>query len=300
MLKHFSALLAAFLLCSISAYAQQQPLTSARDYWNIPVSETIQRANDGDPFAQYTLAAMHYTGGNGPVRNQELAYLWYEKARGGLEPLATQGNSEAQYLLGELSLIPKDTAPFVPQNGIAYLQQAAQQGHVHAQIRLAGIYQRNPYDIDPDPALANYWLEQALPHITELAKQGDPQMQFTLFTVYKTGSDQVAPDPQQAQYWQQQYVQGFRNEIASLGQKPLRFFPLYMLSIYYQQSDDNEQQSNDPVKAYTTASILVERFSMPAHFIDSAEDLLRSNSDQLRHAQQLAQQCLRELTDACY
>lgn len=297
--------LCACFLCACTS--TQQPLTSADDYWHLPVNEIIQKANSGDPLAQYILASLHSMGGNGPVHNKEIARSWREKSIAGLEPLAAQGQAEAQFLLGEIYVRGMDGIPSDIERGMAYYEQAATQGHLQAQLQLARAYQSsNRYGVEPDEERVRYWQQQALPGIIQQAQQGNARMQNRLASFYENGTDGLEQDLQQAHDWRQKAMQGFRNELAASysGPQPLRITAPLLLSLYYFEPNENElsglDQFNDLVKAYTTSTLLVERFDILQELQQNIADLLSIDEAKFEHAQQLAEQCLKQLTDACY
>jgi TPR repeat protein len=163
--------------------------------------------------AQYRLGEM-YQNGIGVESNTREAKMWLSKAAGkGLQkaskaledilraeeqsilakelqslknsPIypyllsANKGDTGAKYKVGVMYLeganAPQDT-----QEGIRWLQSAANSNHTLAQLELGKIYLSGRPSIEKDYVIAMKWLEKA-------AESGDPNAQFHLANMYRKG-----------------------------------------------------------------------------------------------------------------
>jgi hypothetical protein len=112
---------------------------------------------------------------------------------------AKQGDAEAQLQLSFMYDTGQSIA--VDNNQALYwCEQAAQQGHLSAQFKLASMYYNyNDPSTAKDYNKAMYWYEQA-------ANQEDADAQFILGDMYETGKGSVV-NITKAQYWYEKSVQ---------------------------------------------------------------------------------------------
>lgn len=100
----------------------------------------------------------------------------YRTANNEFLPLATAGNSEAQYYLGKIYLFGEG----VPEDEIKSLDwytKSAQHGHIVSQSMLGTIFLNGGKLIPKDYKQADYWLRKA-------AEQGDADAQYNLGVMY--------------------------------------------------------------------------------------------------------------------
>lgn len=114
------------------------------------LAELQQRAEQGDPKAQYQLANLHLSG-NGVVKDRESGTDWTRRA-------AEQGYPEAQERLGML-LIMASPGP-APQEAVAWMMRAAEQGYVRAQAYYGNMLLRGD-GVPADARAAIDWLTRS-------------------------------------------------------------------------------------------------------------------------------------------
>lgn len=134
-------------------------------------------AEQGHVGAQHGLAYL-YRVGRGVPRDEAEAVRWYEKA-------AAQGHAEAQFALGEIRAAAGDG-----RGAAAWFGKAAERGHAHAQYRLALMLTEGQ---GANPARALAWAGRA-------AAQGLPEAQFWLGRQYDLG-EKLPRDPVEAHRW---------------------------------------------------------------------------------------------------
>jgi uncharacterized protein len=113
---------------------------------------------------------------------------------------AAQGNADAQFFLGAMYLLPqRDIA-----EGLKWLRLSAKQGHQDAQLLLGKTYLQGAKQIPPDPVQAEMWLQLAAKNNLEFyqAELVAAERQMTL--------DQVAKGKALAEAWKPQH--GLRPE----------------------------------------------------------------------------------------
>jgi TPR repeat protein len=125
--KHLFLLLA--LLAAFSTPVQNAATQTAP----VSVNEVRQRAEQGDPAAQFDLGIRYKQGQDVPA-DPMLAADWFRKA-------AAQSNTDAMVQLGIMYGIgrgvPKDL-----QQAVSWFRVAAELGHASAQFNLGGMYAR--------------------------------------------------------------------------------------------------------------------------------------------------------------
>lgn len=104
--------------------------------------------------------------------NYELALEWRDKA-------AELGNPEAQYSLSQSLLFPRPTRD--PEQGVAWLEKAAEGGWVPAMIELANLY-RTGRDVKKDEPRGNSWLLKA-------AERNDPDSRMEAALIAENNGD---------------------------------------------------------------------------------------------------------------
>lgn len=105
----------------------------------------LRAAALGDPGAQYTVG-MRYLQGSGVARDIRQAAYWLDRA-------ARQDHPNAALELGLLQIESQGD----PDSGIAWIQQAADQGLFEAQQALASIYRSGTAGVPRDAQAASRW-----------------------------------------------------------------------------------------------------------------------------------------------
>jgi TPR repeat protein len=167
-------------------------------------------AESGDAKAQHHLASLERTRGNhGP------AFSWAERS-------ARQQHPPGQLILGQLYQAGQGTEQDQAK-GLALMQKAADGGLTEASYHTGLAYQ-NGVGVEPDPALADLYLQQAasrehLPShlalaslheerrpeaarhwLSQAARKGSPEAQLALANSYATAAEGVA-DHKEAYVW---------------------------------------------------------------------------------------------------
>lgn len=134
---------------------------------NYEIQLLINKAEQGDPLAQYNLAEKYYDG-EGVCQDTLQAVYWYKKA-------AAQGNLDAQYSLGWCYKNGEGVSTnFYLAN--EWLKKAAERGHAKAQNCLGHSY-NDGEGVSKDIRMAMYWWEKA-------AQQGLEDAQASLGISY--------------------------------------------------------------------------------------------------------------------
>ena len=198
------------------------------------------------------LAALCFSVSAGPLEDAESAYRDrdYPRALALLEPLANQGDSRAQAMLGSMysngygvrrdarraeGLLRKAADQNnaqaqsmlgmmyylgfdLPQNlqeAAALLQRAAEHGNATAQINLASMYATGS-GVTRDPARAVFWYEKA-------AEQGNPAAQYSLGVTYDLDKSGVPKNHALSVSWYRRAAeQGYSTAQFSLAEKYLK------------------------------------------------------------------------------
>jgi TPR repeat protein len=130
-----------------------------------------------------------------PLQDGSLAYQRkdYETALNIWQPIAEQGNPEAQKWLGRLYDsglgVPKD-----PAKAAFWYRYAAEQGDTYAQSRLGQMYIMGSGTMTRDTSIGLMWLKKA-------ADQGDVGVQNHLGNLYSDGMWGVPKDEARAAAW---------------------------------------------------------------------------------------------------
>lgn len=106
-----------------------------------------------------------------------------------------KGEAEAQFEKGMNILLYQEATQTNRQNGISWVNKAAQQNYVEAQYELGKIYSNGKYAVK-DPALAVKWTVMA-------AKSGYDLAQNKLGFLYFYGNSAIKRDDVQSTYWYQ-------------------------------------------------------------------------------------------------
>lgn len=141
-------------------------------------------AVSNDTNAQYLLASLYANN-----KQETIANYWFLKA-------AIAGDKDAQYYIGVT--YSDQTGLFNRMQSIYWLEKAAEQNLLDAQVVLASVYEQSK-EVAPDFIKAAYWYEQA-------ANQGNPQAQSFIAGMYRDGKG-VPLDMQQALMWYQKAAQ---------------------------------------------------------------------------------------------
>jgi TPR repeat protein len=165
-------------------------------------------AEVGHDGAQLALAD-RYSGGDGLAADPEKAEQLYAEAAKTVMAKAKSGNVYAQDRLGRLYLegkgVPKD-----PKAGITWLNTAAVNGYIWAQMRLAQLFERGVDGVEPNGAMAARYYEMA-------AKQGAPGANYALAKIYAFSKDVARDGQRAAELFQQSAAEGNVDAYAMLG-----------------------------------------------------------------------------------
>jgi len=151
---------------------------------------TRRAADLGSPEAQHELANMLATG-KGMPRDMEAALIWgREAAQRGYAPAQF---AVAQMLVGSVEQERKN-------EGLAFLQQAADAGRIEAVIFLAMALARGDLELEKDEARAESMLKT-------YAENGNADCQFALASLYEQG-ETFADRRDEAQEWLRRAAEG--------------------------------------------------------------------------------------------
>lgn len=146
----------------------------------------------------------------------------YEKAISLLEPLAAQGNAEAQNRLGEAYHFSGSNLRDYKKAKEWYLK-AVEKGNGEAANHLGRIY-LNGEGVKKDPSKAEYWYKKGMDlgnmpaeinyynskdnaffYVLQRALEGDPQACQIVARLYRTGGMGITKNEKKAEYWKHQY-----------------------------------------------------------------------------------------------
>ncbi len=108
------------------------------------------------------------------------------------EQAAREGNTEAQYRLGQIYKSGTSSTPADPRRAISWFDKAAEAGMAEAQYSLGMMYELGQ-GVVADEARAAHWYRQA-------AEQGNPDAQWLLGSMYEFGRG-LEQDPVKAHMW---------------------------------------------------------------------------------------------------
>jgi hypothetical protein len=148
-----------------------------------------EKAESGDPSAQYELGRFHDTGTDDFPADPREAALWYLSA-------AEAGDPTAQLAIGTLYDMGHGIAPD-PEQAERWLTAAAEQGVVDAQ-KILGVLYLGKGTLPYEPERSIQWMTRA-------AEQGDGEAMFHLSVAYHKGVE-VAPDPETSERWLERSV----------------------------------------------------------------------------------------------
>ena len=217
-------------------------------------------ADQGDARAQYNFGAA-YADGRGVPQDDAQAAVWFRNA-------ANQGHARAQYHLG-VSYAEGDGVPQDDAQAVVWYRKAADQGHAIAQNNLGVLY-ANGRGVPQDDAQAVVWYRKA-------ADQGDASAQYNLGVRYAEGRG-VPQDDAQAVAW-------FRNA-ADQGDADAQSF----LGALYA---DGRGVPQDDVEAHMWINLAASRVSGADQTkVANARDTLakRMSLEQIAEAQQRARE----------
>ncbi len=186
-------------VASVYAASPEQPKSASLDQNSLNL--LIDKANKGDPNAQYDLG-WHYCDGNGVGQDYKKAIEWYTKA-------AEQENVDAQFELGRMYLygcgVPKDY-----KEAAKWFTKAGEQGDADAQLKLGLMYEDSIFHMPQDYNEAVKWYRKS-------AEQGNVNAQCALGMMYREGQG-VSQDYQEAVKWYRKSAeQGYAGAQNGLG-----------------------------------------------------------------------------------
>jgi len=112
----------------------------------------LQRADEGDPSAEYWLGAC-YAIGDIVEKDESKAVHWYTRA-------AEKGHAEAQYNLGTMVIQGEGTEKNI-EKGLWWMEQAFINGYEYSARVLCIFYREGLYGIEQDLEKAMYWNERS-------------------------------------------------------------------------------------------------------------------------------------------
>lgn len=142
-------------------------------------------AEHGNAAAQRGLGILYSNGSAVPKDNLQ-AVVWFTKA-------ADQGDSEAEYRLGEIYSQGDEGVPRDHDRGLALMTKAADQGNTPSMYQLGEYYRNGLFGFPKDQTQAVSWQRKA-------AELGDSLAESRLGTAYQFGNG-VPQDTAQASYW---------------------------------------------------------------------------------------------------
>ena len=162
---------ALFLIASVwtstSALAQLQSFPPSPS-----LTQLRNKANEGDPAAQASLAHAYHEGTDGLAKDDEEAIVWLRKA-------AEQGNIEGQFNLGIAYYhglgVKKDIT-----EAVKWFGKAAKQGYSEAQYVYAAAYQNGLGGLPKDLVESDVWLGMAAAQGNEEAARERISLEATM------------------------------------------------------------------------------------------------------------------------
>ncbi len=195
-----SLLLALALTTGAWVPVQAQAFSMSKEEWRAAFERAaIERGDDrtafarlkklaeqGDVRAQFDLAVMYFTGGDGVPKNEQQGVVWLRKA-------AEQGEYAAQSWLGLIYAVGSQDVPKDNQQAVMWYRKLADQGYAKAQSSLGLIYAIGGDGVPKDEQQAVAWYRKA-------AEQGYADGQSLLGWMYHQGRG-VPKDEQMAYFW---------------------------------------------------------------------------------------------------
>ena len=127
-------------------------------------SRTIEEreldAENGDPYAQFSLGNLYFDGGGVP-QNYSKAFYWFKKS-------ADQGHRFSQYNLAQMYSQGQGVSKSYKE-AARWWEKSAEQGFVNAQFNLAIAYYYGQ-GISKNNKMAIYWLAEAIDNGSKEAK----------------------------------------------------------------------------------------------------------------------------------
>ncbi len=163
-----------------------------------------QKAEEGNPQAQYELASFYAT--EKPVDYPKIV-LWLRRA-------AVQGHLESQFALGHIYQFGKPK--IVPDllEAEKWYEKAAKQGDKQALQALEVLRDRQAYRILSAPSIDDRWDVQ---WTAKTASYGDKQSQFELGQLYANGTKIQMDYVKAAEWYEKAAVQGHLEAMCALG-----------------------------------------------------------------------------------
>jgi|GEM_PF-3502038 len=135
-------------------------------------------AEQGEIEARYWLGTL-YQKGQGVKKDAAASARWLASAATALQPLAEEGNANAQYLLGLM------TTDAVQAN--QWFARAAEQGHANAQHTLGLAQFRGRNRTGRGIVAVEYWCSKAHDALLPLADAGEADAQYRIAVLYQHG-----------------------------------------------------------------------------------------------------------------
>jgi len=132
------------------------------------VSDVQRQAEAGDAEAQRQLARWYGIGYCLPKDNPKAAE-WYQRAAESFKRAAQQGDSDAQFRLGQM-LFNGTGVEEDESEAVVWFRKAAEQGHANAQVNLGNLYYEGT-GVQKDLDQAEYWYRKAAEQGNWSAKQ---------------------------------------------------------------------------------------------------------------------------------
>ena len=182
----------------LKSLAKKEPFAQYQLAWmyysGIGVEQNFEKAfywfqksaEQGFALAQFKLAWM-YQEGEGVEQNLEQAVYWYKK-------VAEQGNADAQFNLAMMYLTGGIGVEQNFEKGFYWLKKSAEQGNTNAQYNLAVVYLTDGIGVEQNLDKGFYWLKKS-------AEQGIPPALYNLAVVYLTGGIGVEQNLDKGFYW---------------------------------------------------------------------------------------------------
>lgn len=176
---------AAQLLASlVKPEAEQQTAAAAAPKPTGTLERHRQAAAEGNADSMYYLGRCYATGKEGVTKDQETAFLWYQKA-------AEAGSKAASGKMGACYLMGQGVATETTK-GISLVQQAAAAGDPDSMHNLGVCYERG-LGVSKNPAEAVKWYRKG-------AEAGCREAMYNLYVCLSKGMG-VAPNPAEAEQW---------------------------------------------------------------------------------------------------
>ena len=166
---------------------------------NEDISWLCEKAEQGDPEAQYMLGHCYEYGWGNLQKSETKAVVWYRKA-------ADQGHPEAQYALAKCYQYWPHGPPKSAIEFVAWYRKSADQNHSKAQYELAQCYKNGLCGLQQSETEALAWYRKS-------ADQNNSQAQYELALLHERGFEGT-PSKQEATAWMRQAANNGHPEAA--------------------------------------------------------------------------------------